>query len=88
MEVGGHRNIGRPKQGWSDVTREYMKEKGVKKDTTGDINVTNKENTEEEEAVVNMTSVENVRTHGRMRAHARTHTHTHTHVRISSSSRR
>ena len=30
VEVGGHRNIGRPKMRWSEVIRKLMKEKGVK----------------------------------------------------------
>ena len=30
MEVGALRKIGRPKLGWSDVIRKYMKEKQVK----------------------------------------------------------
>ena len=30
MEVGGHRNIGRPKLRWSHVKIKDMKEKGVK----------------------------------------------------------
>ena len=30
MEMGGHRNIGRPKQRWSDVIRKDMTEKQVK----------------------------------------------------------
>ena len=30
MEMDGHRNIGRRKLRWSDVIRNYMKEKGVK----------------------------------------------------------
>ena len=33
MEVGGHRNIGRPKLRWSDVIRKYMKGKGVQRET-------------------------------------------------------
>ena len=30
MDVGWHRNTGRPKLRWSDVIRKYMKEKQVK----------------------------------------------------------
>ena len=36
IEVCGHRNIGRPKQRWSDVIRNHMEEKGVQREEAHD----------------------------------------------------